>query len=570
MRSVRRSGIATLRCLLLVAVAAVAHSALAQPVQRSHRVLELPHGGMTDLEQQLQRLRQLQALVGGPKDQPPDVSGFDPAQLNHLQQMMKQFGGELPENLLPILNSIPPSVIRDVLSDPQARQQIQQLLQQYAKDHQLPRGGPGSNMPLLPPSKDNGPSNRPSQNRSAGNPSSSSGQKQQPPEPGQNSDQTDDILKQAFEGVRKKFLDFQKTENQSSANPPSTPPSNQQPANDDDTQNSWSDVLDRLIEQDRKFREGDASDTEIGNDQPSSETRRSPDEPGDDTSSQPSAAPDESAVAREQLKQDAKSSLQRRGLTETLRTIARDARQQVRSAGSSGDPGAPATGSQTSMSSGGSAGLERALLRALDGLREDIVEIAKDAKFKRGSTGNGSQATGRPTNSRSESDSGMRSFGRSAGNFLNDLATTSAPAANSSSSTPANINDSVTENVFGLLTLVALLGIVALFAWKSGLLATPFGEPVNGPPIRAADIRTKEDVVNAFHKMALQPSRQVQRWWTHRKVADRMFQDKPEQIQALEVLTELYEQARYLPEETAFSQEQIQSALQALKQCESC
>ncbi|MEO2024532.1 MAG: DUF4129 domain-containing protein, partial [Fuerstiella sp.] len=127
-----------------------------------------------------------------------------------------------------------------------------------------------------------------------------------------------------------------------------------------------------------------------------------------------------------------------------------------------------------------------------------------------------------------------------------------------------------TENVFGLLTLLALLGIVALFAWKSGLLATPFGDPAYGPPVRAVDVRTKHDVVNAFHNMALQPSRQVQRWWTHRKVADHMLQDRPEHIQAVKVLTELYEQARYLPEETEFSQEQIQSARQALKQCESC
>ncbi|HIE98549.1 MAG TPA: DUF4129 domain-containing protein [Planctomycetes bacterium] len=568
---------------------------------------------MSDLGQQLQMLRHLQTLVGGQKDQPREFSGFDLEQLNQLQQ----FGGEVPENLLPLLNNIPPNVVRNVLSDPDARQQIQQLLQQYAKDRQLPRGGSGSNMPLLPPSKDNPSSNRPSQNRPSGNPPSSSGQKQQPPEPEQDIDQSDDVLKKALEGVMKKFSNLQQAEDPSSANRPSTSPSHQQPANDGDTQDSWSDVLDKLIEQDRKFREGDTTSTEVGNDQPSAEaqsgtgsrspnnagsgtdspsktvaeylkelknrplppvpnrpptspqTRRSPGKPGD-ISHQTSSAPDESAVAREQLKQDAKSSLQRRGLKETLRRIARDARQQIRSSGSAGSPGDAATGSQTGARSGSSAGLERALIRALDGLREDIVEIAKDAKFKRSSSGNGSQATGRPTKSRSDSDSGMRSFGRSAGNFLSDLTTTRASSKNSSASTPVGVSDAVTENVFGLLTLLALLGIVALFAWKSGLLATPFGDPAYGPPVRAVDVRTKHDVVNAFHNMALQPSRQVQRWWTHRKVADHMLQDRPEHIQAVKVLTELYEQARYLPEETEFSQEQIQSARQALKQCESC
>ncbi|MCP4509842.1 MAG: hypothetical protein GY826_25995, partial [Fuerstiella sp.] len=154
MRSVRRSGYATLRCLLLVAVGAVAPSAFAQPLQQSHRILELPKGGMSDLEQQLQTLRRLQSLVGGQKDQPPEVSRIDPGQLNQLKKMIKQFGGKKKKNLLPWLNSVPPSVVQDVLSDPEARQQIQQLLKQYAKDRQLPRGDPGSKMPLLPPSEE--------------------------------------------------------------------------------------------------------------------------------------------------------------------------------------------------------------------------------------------------------------------------------------------------------------------------------------------------------------------------------------------------------------------------------
>ncbi|MEO2013749.1 MAG: DUF4129 domain-containing protein [Fuerstiella sp.] len=616
MRSIRRSGYVTLRCLLLVAVGAVVHSAVAQPQQQSHRILELPQGGMSDLAQQLQMLRQLQTLIGGQKDQPPEFSGLDPGQLDQLdqlRQMMKQFGGEPPENLLPFLNSIPPSAIQHALSDPMARQQIQQLFEQYAKDHQLPRGRRGSRMPLLPPSEENGTTKRPSPNRSTGDPSSSTEHEQEPPEPGRSVDPSNAALKKALEGVMKRFSDSQQTENQSSADQSSADqssrtPTNQRPARNGDTQNSWSDMLDRMIEQDRKFREGNSTEASkdqrstnapSGNGQTGSmndgsgknapsktvaeyleelknqppppvrkkpQTRRPAEKPND-VSRQPPSAPDESAVAHEQLQQNARSSLQRRGFTETLRKLARDARQQVRSSG--GDPGDAANGSQTAARSAGSSGFERALIRALDGVREDIVEIAKDAKFKPSRSGNGSPTTGRTSNSQSGSDSGMRSFGRSAGNFLNELAAP-ASATNSSSSATVSINDAVTENIFGLLTLLVLLGIVAVFAWKSGLLATPFGEPAYAPPMRAADIRTKEDVVNAFHRMALQPSRQVQRWWTHRKAADRMFHDHPEHNQAMEVLTELYEQARYLPEETAFSQEQIQSARQALKQCESC
>jgi hypothetical protein len=573
MRPVRRSGSSALQWLLLMALGTIGHSAVAQPPSQSHRILELPQSGMSDLQQQLQMLRGLQSLVGDQKNQTSESSGLDSEQLNQLQQMIKRFGGDLPQNMLPMLNNIPPNIMRDTLADPKARQQIQKMLQQYAKDHQVPRGAPGSNTPLLPPSEANRP-----QNRSTGNPPSSSEQEPGPLKQGRDVSRSDEVLQKAWEGMMKKFSDFEQSINQSSSNRPPEPLPNQRPADDKNPQNSWSDVLDRLIEEDRKLREGDDNNAPIINDKrrentppenrPSNGTseRTGASSPSNDSSGQPSSAPVESTAAREQLKQDTKSSLQRRGITETLRKIAKDAQQQVRAAGSSQKN--TASESRTGAQSGESSGLERSLIRALDGLRKDIVEIAKDAKFKPAGTDTAPQATNRPSTGRS--DSGLRSISRSAGNFLNDLTSTPAAASGSSPSTPVSLNETVSENIFGLLTLLFLVGVVALYAWKSGLLATPFSDPIRVVPVRAADIQTKEDVVNAFHKMALQPSRQTQRWWTHRKVADQIFQDRPEHIHAVEVLAELYEQARYLPAESAFSQEQIQSAQRALTQCESC
>ena len=599
----RRSGYSVLRWLLLMAVGTSAQSAIAQPLSQSHRILELPQSGMSDLQQQMQMLRQLQSLVGDQKNPTSESSGIDLEQLNQLQQMIQRFGGDLPQNMLPMLNNIPPNVMRDTLADPKARQQIQQMLQQYAKDHQLPRGALNSNMPLLPPSKGNRP-----QNRATGNPPSSSQQKQGPPKQGSDVSRSDEVLQKAWEGMTKKFSDFQQR-----ANGTTEPLPNHGPAGDENPQNSWNDVLDRLIAEERKLREGDDGNTADINDErpgnalsanrPSNGTsertstnsqsktvaeylqelknqttprvetrpRTSPQRPrsanqSNGTSGQPSSAPVESTAAREQLKQDTKSSLQQRGITETLRKIAKDARQQVRASGSS--PGNTTNESRTGAQSGESSGLERSLIRALDGLRKDIVEIAKDAKFKPVRSDTAPQATGRP--GADGSDSGLQSISRSAGNFLNDLTSTPASASGPSSSTPVSINETVTENIFGLLTLLLLVGVVALYAWKSGLFATPVGESVRVVPVRADEIQTREDVVNAFHKMALQPSRPAQQWWTHRKVADQLFQDRPEHVHAVEVLAELYEQARYLPAESAFSQEQIQSARRALTQCESC
>ena len=240
----RRSGYSALRWLLLMAVGTIGHSAVAQPLQQSHRILELPQSGMSDLQQQLQKLRQLQSLVGDQKNQTPESPGIDSEQL---QQMIKRFGGDLPQNILPMLNNIPPNVIRDTLADPKARQQIQQMLQRYAKDHQLPRGTPDSNMPLLPPAEGNRP-----QSRSTGNPPSSSGREQGPPEQGRDISRSDEVLQKAWEGMMKKL----KTANQPSSSRPPEPLPNERPADDESLQNSWSDVLVRLIEEDRKLRDG--------------------------------------------------------------------------------------------------------------------------------------------------------------------------------------------------------------------------------------------------------------------------------------------------------------------------
>ena len=208
-----------------MAVGTIGHSAVAQPLQQSHRILELPQSGMSDLQQQLQKLRQLQSLVGDQKNQTPESPGIDSEQL---QQMIKRFGGDLPQNILPMLNNIPPNVIRDTLADPKARQQIQQMLQRYAKDHQLPRGTPDSNMPLLPPAEGNRP-----QSRSTGNPPSSSGREQGPPEQGRDISRSDEVLQKAWEGMMKKL----KTANQPSSSRPPEPLPNERPADDESLQN---------------------------------------------------------------------------------------------------------------------------------------------------------------------------------------------------------------------------------------------------------------------------------------------------------------------------------------------
>ena len=86
--------------------------------------------------------------------------------------------------------------------------------------------------------------------------------------------------------------------------------------------------------------------------------------------------------------------------------------------------------------------------------------------------------------------------------------------------------------------------------------------------VTAKDIQSKADVIRAFHQMALKPDRNSEEWWTHQKVVEELVEQKPDRSVQATVLSSLYEQARYLPEDMEFTPEQIRDAKLALTQCE--
>ena len=120
--------------------------------------------------------------------------------------------------------------------------------------------------------------------------------------------------------------------------------------------------------------------------------------------------------------------------------------------------------------------------------------------------------------------------------------------------------------------LLAVLGLVWYFVphlltaiHESRLV----GSPVGGE-MRPADIRSRSDVVRAFHHFALRPATPAPTWWTHREVERQVAQATPSLQPAIQTLTDLYEQARYLPGDADFTPDQIGTARRALEQCEAC
>ncbi|MCA9047621.1 MAG: hypothetical protein KDA89_02770 [Planctomycetaceae bacterium] len=249
----------------------------------------------------------------------------------------------------------------------------------------------------------------------------------------------------------------------------------------------------------------------------------------------------------------------------------------------SGDSGSANSGTATEASAAStarspstapslSADMEGALLRTLDGIREDLTEIAVDAA----SNDSGSLRTAvrnAPPRSGGSGD-GMRSrlsrWTEAASDFLEDTAGASAspPAPSTSPQTGGGAAGSGVPNAgFLWLTVVAAVLVAALLLRRVLRSAEITAEARRRQSIRPERIQARDDVVAAFHKLALHPTFNAERWWTHRRAAGRIRDNSPERDEAVRVLTSLYEQARYQPQDTPFTDEQLELARQMVRKC---
>ncbi|APZ94284.1 hypothetical protein Fuma_03910 [Fuerstiella marisgermanici] len=610
----RRWPICLVAMMLLASLPAMA---FAQPRHSSHRRLELPQNGTSDIQRQMQLLQQLQSLVGKQDDAASDATPpkFSPEQLKRLNDLMQQFGGKIPEGLMPDPKDVPPELMSEMMSNPQARQQIQKMLEQYARDRRLPQGNPSGSNGVLPPSTAPQPQirqprtdqprtdtdqprsdqqeNQPQQNGTAPSGQPRSRSRSQVPNGEGNAPQAmppfdqfqpDDMpastnrmrpngqsnrsqqpempsLEELRDRIQNKFREFERWNPEakdSGTSPTLQPHDTHTDAGEIDIE-SVSDFL-------KKFKDVAADDlpppaTLQPDTQPEADTQT-------DSGNRPGAPPRESDQAQsadlQKSLQDAKRDLARNGLQQTLKNIVREAQAKAKEASKRQAAGGGAS------DAAGDAGLRDSLLRSLSGMSEKIVEIAKDAKFKQPSPSSRGQdrttRTGRQNQS-NDSGSGTSTIGqlkKSAGNFISGLAATPPTAA---AQPPAGGGSNAGGSVAGgstWLILVVLAVFAVVFGISMGVLRSKLPQHQSGRQVSVSEIRSKADVIAAFHQMAFQPPRTTEPWWTHQKVVDDLTTQPPVASTPARELGELYEQARYLPDEADFTPQQIQTAREAL------
>ena len=282
---------------------------------------------------------------------------------------------------------------------------------------------------------------------------------------------------------------------------------------------------------------------------------------------------------------DVRSELEQQGFARTLQKLVEQAREESLAApsGASGTSGVARPsiagsrpGPDGPAGGGGSpAGPQGSMSRIMDGLRRNLIDAATESRSNPAVPTDSARMA--PPASPLERPSTLNSVTKAANNLLSDIATAPAPRpapVRSSGSTASRgmtvASGADARSMLGLLMLLAMLGLVWYFApqWMAALGESQRKANVIGDVIHPADIRSRVDVVRAFHQFALRPATLAAEWWTHRAVEQQVAQDTPALQPAIQTLTDLYEQARYLPDDADFGPDQIGSARQALEQCE--
>ena len=81
-------------------------------------------------------------------------------------------------------------------------------------------------------------------------------------------------------------------------------------------------------------------------------------------------------------------------------------------------------------------------------------------------------------------------------------------------------------------------------------------------------ILNRADVVRAFHQLAYRIAHPLETWSTHRRILNQVSRASPEMHSPVRVISEVYEQARYLPSDMELSEDQLASVRKAIQACE--
>jgi len=210
------------------------------------------------------------------------------------------------------------------------------------------------------------------------------------------------------------------------------------------------------------------------------------------------------------------------------------------------------------------AGIQSALARAIDGAAKTVAEQTASGSSTE-------QARRQRQRSRAgEGPGGLQRIGETAewlGSLANRATEASESVHDSMATSPADGVSSSSFRMADVIFPVFLLGCAASVLWWLQRRRPDFEEASQGQLDAAmpSSIRTRQDIVTAFHVIAARTPAVSANWWTHRRAAAALTQSNPKSGRDVETLTDLYEQARYLPENESLTDKQLAQASEAAR-----
>ena len=261
-------------------------------------------------------------------------------------------------------------------------------------------------------------------------------------------------------------------------------------------------------------------------------------------------------LSYESLRRD----LRRRGLEHTIRRLVKDVQKRVNAVG----PRETVDGAESDTSV-----WSRLISGAADRVRDDVLDLVQSAQ-----TTESPSPPSRPLNTpRSESAWSDPELARASSRAS---ATDSSEVENESGSmqTPS-LNDLVpelpeefsTDWIFSLLLIIGLISGAAVLLTRRAPVITDRQREAELNPVHPTEIRTREDVVRAYHWLTACKAPDSADWWHHRRALESMAILAPDQRLSMQQLARLYEAARYESDAEMFDRARIQAARQALAEC---
>ncbi len=255
--------------------------------------------------------------------------------------------------------------------------------------------------------------------------------------------------------------------------------------------------------------------------------------------------------------------LSRRGLQRTLGRVVRDIRRKVQ------EDGAVTGGGSSSERSA----LNQAIFRVLDSVREDAVDTVRESRRSRSARSASSRRTrsrqngqGSPTDRRAEVAAGDRAA--AAESRQSGIPESEIPSL--PDMLPSAESLSAPGSLTQLLILLAGAGVMLAIYLVSSRRQSQAESRRRQRALKAIKpdrIRTREDVIQAFHWLTHCQSPDAAEWWNHLEAGESLAQQSPARQESVRQLIHIYELARYQPEDVEFEPAHVQQARTAVAGC---